>query len=168
MLLVHSKVTEEEGMSNTREYPMRAARMLIVLTAVGVGQALAVGPVGAQTRGGGMRMPRYDVATVVTVSGEVIAVDKRSGRAGMTGVHLSIKTASGTESVHLGPEAFIDGKGITVAVGDKVEVVGSQVTVASAPVVLARDFKRGATTVALRDSAGFPMWAVQGMRRRVP
>lgn len=155
-------------MSNTQEYSMRAARMLIVLTAVGIGQALAIGPVGAQARGGGMRTPRYDAATVVTVSGEVTAVDRQSGRAGMTGIHLSIRTASGTESVHLGPEAFIDGKGITVKVGDKVDVVGSRVTWASAPVVLARDFKHGTTIVALRDSAGFPLWAGQGMRRRVP
>lgn len=155
-------------MSQTREYPMRAARMLIVLTAVGLGQALAAGPVGAQTRGGGMRTPRYDVATVVTVSGEVTAVDNQSGRAGMTGVHLSIRTASGVAFVHLGPEAFIEGKGIIVAVGDKVEVVGSRVTVASAPVLLAREFTRGGTTVALRDSAGVPLWSGQGMRRRIP
>lgn len=153
-------------MSNTMETPVRAARLLIVMTAVSVGQALAVGHLGAQPLRSGTPTPRYDAATVVTLTGEVTAVDRATGRAGMTGIHLTVKTAAGTESVHLGPEAFVDGKGIVVAVGDKVEIVGSKVTWASASVVLAREFRKGGTTVALRDSAGFPLWAGQGTRRR--
>ncbi|MBK7835269.1 MAG: DNA-binding protein [Gemmatimonadetes bacterium] len=155
-------------MSSLREHPLRAARLMVVLTAVGVGQALLAAHAVAQPPGGGRRSPRYDAATVVTVSGEVTTVERLSSRPGMTGIHLTIKTASGTESVHLGPDAFVDGKGIVVQPRDKVEVIGSRVTWQSAPVVLARDLTRGGTTVALRDSAGFPLWAGQGLRRRSP
>ena len=155
-------------MTGLTENSMRAARLMVVLTAVGVGQALVAAHANAQPPGGGMRTPRYDAATVVTVSGEVTTVERLSGRAGMTGIHLSIKTATGTESVHLGPDAFVDGKGIIVQPGDNVEVIGSKVTWQSVPVVLARELKRGGKSVTLRDSAGFPLWAGQGMRRRVP
>ncbi|MBK6306883.1 MAG: hypothetical protein IPF47_14655 [Gemmatimonadetes bacterium] len=147
-------------MSSLREHPLRAARLMVVLTAVGVGQALLAAHAVAQPPGGGRRSPRYDAATVVTVSGEVTTVERLSSRPGMTGIHLTIKTASGTESVHLGPDAFVDGKGIVVQPRDKVEVIGSRVTWQSAPVVLARDLTRGgrrsrcATAPASRSGPG--------------
>lgn len=122
----------------------------------------------AQPPGGRMRTPRYDPATVQVIAGEVTAVDQATGRAGLTGIHLDVKTAAGVEYVHLGPEAFVTGKGVAVAVGDKVEIVGSKVTIAGTAVVLAREIKKGGTRVALRDSAGFPLWAGQGGRRRMP
>lgn len=122
----------------------------------------------AQPPAGRMGTPRYDPATVQTIAGEVTAIDKATGRAGLTGIHLDVKTAAGVEYVHLGPEAFVEGKGLTMAVGDKVEIVGSKVTIAGTAVLLARDIKKGGTSVALRDSTGFPLWAGKGMRRRVP
>lgn len=122
----------------------------------------------AQRPAGRMRTPRYDPATVQTIAGEVTVVDKTTGRTGLTGIHLDVKTASGVDYVHLGPEAYVEGKGVSVSVGDKVEIVGSKVTIAGTPVVLAREITSGGKSVALRDSAGFPLWAGQGARRRTP
>jgi len=115
-----------------------------------------------------MRTPRYDPSTVVSISGEITTVDKSSGRAGLTGIHLDVKTPAGVEYAHLGPEAFLSEKGMTLTPGDKVEIVGSKVSIAGTSVVLVRQLTKGSTVLALRDSAGYPLWAGQGLRRRVP
>ena len=69
---------------------------------------------GMQWRGGGgwgMGAPysrMYDQKTVETISGEVVSVDVITPAKGMCyGVHLMVKTAKETISIHLGPGWYI-------------------------------------------------------------
>lgn len=155
-------------MSYTLGIPYRTMQQLRGVALTGALLMLGTASVQAQQPTGRMRTPRYDPTTVQTVAGAVTAVDRTTGRAGLTGIHVDVKTVTGVEFVHLGPEAFVEGKGLNVAIGDQVEIVGSKVTIAGTPVLLAREVRKGGASVALRDSSGFPLWAGQGMRRRVP
>jgi len=122
------------------------------------------GPCGGAMRGPGARGARlYDPKTVTTVSGEVAAVQEVAGRRG-GGIHLELKTADGTSHVHVGPAWFLQGEGLALAAGDRVEITGSQVTVNGQPALIAQVVKKGDKAVALRDLNGVPVWAGRGRR----
>ncbi|ABQ27617.1 hypothetical protein [Geotalea uraniireducens] len=113
---------------------------------------------------GGAYQRMYNPATVETVSGEVVAVDKVTPMKGMgAGIHLQLKTGKETISVHLGPSWFIERLDVKIEKGDKVEVKGSRVTVASKPAIIAAEMKKGDSVLRLRDDNGVPVWA--GWRR---
>jgi hypothetical protein len=115
----------------------------------------------AQGRRGGAR---YDLATVETVSGTIAALDSVPSPRGMGGgLHVEIRTVDRTLSVHLGPRAFLEGKSLTLAEGDQIQVTGSLVTYEGAPALLAASVTKGSLVVRMRDSTGVPLWA--GMRR---
>ena len=83
------------------------ALVAVVLTAPGLG---------AQGKGMGSRgMPRYDKASERTVTGTVEAVQPHQGRGGGTGLHLSVKTDTGTLDVHVGPTAWLTQQRYTFA-----------------------------------------------------
>lgn len=103
--------------------------------------------------------PRYDPATVETIEGTVRSVDLQPARYGShTGVHLTVAVGDETVPVHLGPSWFLDNQDEQVDVGDEIVVVGSRVTLGGAPVVIAREVRRGDAVLVLRDDAGYPAW----------
>jgi hypothetical protein len=123
---------------------------------------IAVPPLAfSQGRGSG---PRYDLTTEVTVSGTVESVDQipgsdaASGKRGLGGTHLTLKTTTETLEVHLGPTAFLAEKKLTVATRDPLVIVGSRVMVDGDRVFIAREVKKGDSTWTLRDAAGLPLW----------
>ena len=100
----------------------------------------------------------YDVKTVETVSGEIIKVERMNmGCCSMHGIHLTIKTESGSIDAHLGPAAFIEKK-MTLAKGDTVEIVGSRITFGDKPVIFAKTVKKGSSLLNLRSDDGTPLW----------
>ncbi len=106
----------------------------------------------------------YNPSTVETIVGTVEAVDKVTPMKGMYyGVHLTIKTAKETVSVHLGPGWYIERLDIKIEKGDKIEVKGSKATVEGKSVIIAAEVKKGDNVLVLRDSSGIPYWA--GWRR---
>lgn len=150
-------------------------KMTILLAVTALLGILAVpeayGQRGPQGRGGGgwgagSKYNRlYDVKTVETVSGEVLVVDKITPSKGMSnGVHLELKTETGTVSVHLGPAWFIENQDITIWPKDKIEIKGSRVTYEGKPAIIAAEVKKGDSVLKLRDENGVPVWA--GWRRR--
>ena len=107
----------------------------------------------------------YNPATVETVSGEVVRIDKIAPKRGMSyGVHVQLKTEQETIAVHLGPAWFIDRQKIKVELGDKIVVTGSRVTFKNAPAIIAAEIKKGDAILKLRDANGFPAWAGRGRR----
>ena len=120
--------------------------------------ALARGPHG----GGGE--PKYNPQTVEMLSGEVTVVETvpHGGRSG--GVHLTLKTDHETIAVHLGPAWYIDKQKPRIQRGDKIDVEGSRVTYDTKPAIIARQVKKGAETLTLRNAAGVPAWAGHGGR----
>jgi hypothetical protein len=106
----------------------------------------------------------YDPATVETLSGEVVSIDKITPMKGMRyGIHLMLKTAKETIPIHLGPGWFIERLDSKIEKGDKVEVTGSRVNVGGKPAVIAAEVKKGESILVLRDKAGIPVWS--GWRR---
>lgn len=110
------------------------------------------------------RAPMYDTKTEARFTGTVEAVETvagpaRSGRRGTGGIHVTLKTATETLEVHLGPSAFMTDKKIDIVKGDTVEILGSRVTIDNEPVLLAREIKKGDHTWTLRDASGRPLWS---------
>ncbi len=106
----------------------------------------------------------YNPATVETVSGEVISVDRITPMKGMgSGIHLQLKTGKETVSIHLGPAWYIERLDARIEKGDRVEIKGSRVTVAGKPAIIAAEVKKGDALLKLRDDSGTPVWA--GWRR---
>lgn len=106
--------------------------------------------------GGEQWGPMYDARTETRVTGSVEAVKNVAGRddgyccgAG-GGTHVTLKTATESIDVHLGPTVWLREQGINLAAGDTVEILGSRVTMRGAPVLLAREIKKGETTWRLR------------------
>jgi len=145
----------------------RIATLLTALLMVSCATTVFAAPLGRGSGGWGMgsayqRM--YNPATVESVSGEVISVNKMTPNKGMgAGIHLQLKTDKETISIHLGPAWYIDRLDSRIEKGDTIEVKGSRVTVAGKPVLIAAEVKKGDATLKLRDDSGIPVWA--GWRR---
>lgn len=128
-------------------------------------------PVGGRGWGGwgpgGAYGRMFNPATVETVSGEVVRVDRFTPGRGMGyGVHLVLKTATESLDVHLGPSWYVEQQGLTFASGDKLEVTGSRITYQGKPTIIASEVKKGDKVLKLRDARGVPVWAGTGAGRR--
>ncbi len=106
----------------------------------------------------------YNPATVETVKGVVVAVEKVVPQKGMQyGIHLMVKTDKETIPVHLGPAWFIERQDMRIEKGDRIEVKGSRITINGKPAIIAAEVKKSDHVLSLRDSAGVPAWS--GWRR---
>ncbi len=116
--------------------------------------------------GPGSRYGRmYNPATVETIAGEVISVDRFTPARGMsTGIHLMVKTDKATISVHLGPAWFIDKQSLKIEPKDTVKVTGSRITFDGKPAIIAAEVQKDGNVLKLREGNGMPVWS--GWRRR--
>ena len=101
----------------------------------------------------------YDAQTATRVTGTVEAVKNVGpddscccGAGG--GTHLTVKTATESIEVHLGPAVWLREQGVNLAAGDTVEILGSRVTMRGVPALLAHEVKKGETTWTLRAGQG--------------
>lgn len=135
---------------------------LIALTTVGWSLAQAQVPGGGRgpgARRGAQYMRQFNPATLQTVQGEVIRLDRvPHGGMGMEGVHAIVKLPGGELAVHLGPSWFIDHQEVQLEVTDSVTVTGSRVAIAGVDSLIATEVKRGADVLTLRDAQGVPVW----------
>ena len=107
----------------------------------------------------------YNAATVETIKGEVVSVDKTAPMKGMSyGIHLMLKTNKETVSVHLGPAWYFDKHNFLIKAKDKIEIKGSRITFDEKPAVIAAEVKKGSEVIKLRDENGYPVWS--GGRRK--
>jgi len=106
----------------------------------------------AQQRG----QRNYDPASEVTISGTVADVVQIShqGRRG-SGTHLKLTTDAGVVAVHVGPARYLEAQKFSVAKGDQVTVTGSKIKNA----VIAREIRKGDSSITLRDAQGVPKWS---------
>lgn len=109
--------------------------------------------------------PRYDLTTVTTVDGTLIAVDTVQSMSGIqgTGLHATLKVGKDVLPLHLGPTTYLTQQKVKLVKGDQVHVTGSKVTIATVPSIIAGSIVKGKDTLALRDANGMPLW--RGMRR---
>jgi hypothetical protein len=141
--------------------------MLVVFTLTG---SIALSEADAQERkywrdsvGQGYRgeyQGKYNPKTVTVVKGVVETVEQMPPATGTSyGIHLELRTDSGTLSVHLGPAWFIERQNVRIEEGDIIEVKGSKITYEEVPTIIAAEVKKGNTVLKLRDKNGFPLWA---------
>jgi hypothetical protein len=151
---------------------MRRINRVFFIVAIAVMAAAGVSH--AYVRGGGWwgvgeRYGKtYDPKTVATIKGKVESVERFTPLKGMSeGVHLMVRTDSGTIDVHLGPSWFVDNQQMKFGANDTVEVRGSTVTFDGKPAMIAAEVKKNGQTLTLRDDKGVPVWAGKG-RRQAP
>jgi hypothetical protein len=111
--------------------------------------------------------PMYDVKTETTITGTVESVENITGaggrgRRGMGGTHLALKTEKDSVAVHVGPTAYLAEKKITLGKGDRLEILGSRVTIDNETFLIARQIKKGDNTWMLRDASGRAAWSGRG------
>lgn len=148
----------------------RAIAVLLAVFIVAVTASLAFGGPWRGWRGsggwgmGGSYNRMYNLATVESVAGEVLSVEKITPVKGMYyAIQVVIKADKETIPIHLGPGWYIERLDTKIDKGDKVEVKGSRVTIAGKSAVIAAEVKRGEETLKLREDNGIPAWA--GWRR---
>ena len=144
---------------------MGSLKSLSILWAATVLTVAAVSVMAQTAAGGGSGM--YDVKAETTITGTVESVENITGaggrgRRGMGGTHLVVKTEKESVAVHVGPTAYLAEKGITLAKGDSLEILGSRVTVDNEAVLIVRQIKKGDKTWTLRDASGRPAWSGRG------
>lgn len=121
-------------------------------------------------RGGGdeaalNRHSGYDVNTVTTVSGHVIAIQTGDDH---PGVHLKVESNDASLVICIGPQSYWDETGMPFHPGDEITVRGSMAQ-GSDGIIYVMAQKITATTqdvsITLRDETGRPAWAGRGRRR---
>lgn len=145
-------------------------RLLLLLAAVAVmglfGSGVALAQRAGPPAGGGGWGPGtpyarlFNRATVETIKGEVVTVDRIEPARGMSqGVHAVVQTREGPISVHLGPDWYVDRQGVKLAPKDRVEVTGSRVSFDGKPAIIATEVRKGGAVLQLRDANGLPAWS---------
>lgn len=139
-----------------------AGILLAGLTLIGGGTTLNKRAVGG-SGGWGARAAYtrlYDIRTVETIAGSIVAIERVPPRAGMfEGVHLKVRTKAETLSVHLGPAWYLDRQDTGLMVEDLIEARGSRITFEGKPALIAARVVRGDDVLELRDETGAPFWA---------
>jgi hypothetical protein len=117
----------------------------------GSGRGAGSGNSGKSQSGSGI----YPATEWLTVDGEVIA---------LVDGELTIQTADGEMTTHLGPEWHWEAEGIALNAGDTVELTGFY-DESEFEVARIENLTTGESTV-LRDDSGRPMWAGRGGQGR--
>ena len=68
------------------------------------------------------------------------------------------RTDSELLDIYAGPADFIKQMEMTFREHDRVDVIGSRVKMGASQVILARELRRGTSTLYIRDQKGEPIW----------
>jgi hypothetical protein len=102
---------------------------------------------------------RYDPSVESSYGGVIIGVVSVAGPDGNVGVHVNLKTATGTiVKVHLGPAMFIGMNNFSFFADDQIRVTGAYVSHDGEVAIWARQVEKGGKTLDLRTADGTPRW----------
>jgi hypothetical protein len=102
---------------------------------------------------------QYDPNIEGSYAGIVTSVISVAGPDGTVGVHLNLKTATGTiVKVHLGPAMFIGMNNFFFFADDLILVNGAYVSHDGDVALWARQISKDGKTLALRSTDGTPRW----------
>jgi hypothetical protein len=116
--------------------------------------------------GGPGDLPRFNEATIESVSGWVTAVDpfERLERNTRNGVKATLETEDGeVVDVYLGPATFLDHHGFIIERGDQLHVTGSKIRHEGRDAIIATVVSEDGDRLKLRDADGRPAW--RGLKR---
>jgi hypothetical protein len=122
--------------------------------------SLLTGAAWAQPPRGGKGKPAlYDLKTVETVQGIVVAAPRPTPKGGLPErAQLTLKTPQETLSVYLGPGWFMDKQVMKIGDLDQIQVTGSKIMVQGKPALLAGKIRKGNQVLKLRNEQGQPLW----------
>jgi hypothetical protein len=116
--------------------------------------------------GGPGGLPRFNEATIETVSGYVSEVDpfQRLERNTRNGVKATLDTDDSERiDVYLGPATFLDHHGFLIERGDYLAVTGSKVRHDGEDVIIATVISEDGQRLTIRDAKGHQAW--RGFKR---
>jgi DNA helicase TIP49 (TBP-interacting protein) len=121
---------------------------------------LVVSSMAAAQPGMGKYQQLYTQDKLQTVTGTVQSVDLVTPPGVIAqAVTLTLKTATETIPVQLGPESFVQRLETRIEKGDMIEVTGSRISVDGKVLMLAARIKKDTHTLLIRDNTGVPVWA---------
>jgi hypothetical protein len=104
--------------------------------------------------------PRYDRTVEATYAGTIATVVSFPAADGTVGVHFDLKTDDGrVVSVHVAPAMYVGMQNFWFFADDRVEIVGSKVTVDGNVSIWAKAIQKGTQILAVRDAEGMPKWS---------
>ncbi len=98
----------------------------------------------------------YDRANEVAVQGTVVEVRHMTRAGNPYGTYLLLQTESSVLRVHLGSQAWAARKSRRLSPGEPVEVLGAFARYGNSQILLAREVRKGETTLTFRNERGFP------------
>ena len=102
---------------------------------------------------------QYDATVEGTYGGIVATVVPVAGPDGNVGVHLNLKTATGSiVRIHLGPAIFIGMNNFSFLADDQILVKGAWVSHDGDVAIWAREVSKEGKTLTLRSRDGTPRW----------
>ena len=117
----------------------------------------------SQGRGRGLCYRQIQVQSPVMIEGKIVKIetfDYGKGRYGQ-GLHLFVQNNGQESEIHLGPQAWLNNRGLQLKQGDTVKIKAYQGTLYNGnPALFAAEVTgpKGGEAIMLRDKNGFPMW----------
>lgn len=134
--------------------PRRWKGLAASLTVVLMFSVTAIAQQKAQSAAQQMRA--YDVSRELSLQGTVVSFAENSSVPPL-GPHVVVQTASGQVDVHLGDARLMKANHLTLAAGDRIRIVGENVTHDTGTQFFARILQKGSQTLTLRSTRGFPL-----------
>jgi hypothetical protein len=127
-----------------------ALRKIILI----VSMAATTGVVYAQQNSSSAAL--YDTAREVTLVGTVVSYQSSVDKPPL-GAHVVLSTPAGNVDVHLGDPRFLNANHFQIQTGDRVRIIGEDVTSAGGTQFLARVIQKGTEALTLRSVRGIPL-----------
>jgi len=112
--------------------------------------------------------PRYDPATVISISGIIQDVREMVHPVGMKGIHVTLRVEKRTVQIYLCPARFLGAFELRLAKGDDIQVTGSKVKFGGSDLILARQVRKNNEVLVLRDEHGRPYWEDEIFKNCLP
>lgn len=104
----------------------------------------------------------YDPKREATVRGTIQEIGVFDSNVTPSSTHVTIRTQDGrTVTALMGPAEYLSQQGVTLRLGEQVQLTGSRMTFEGQDALIARQIQAEGRTVTVRDRAGQPQWQQQ-------
>lgn len=101
----------------------------------------------------------FDPSSINSFEGKIADMGHSTvnGVVGIT-MHLIVDINGELIEVQLGPDWVIQSQGVTLQKGDNISILGSKVSIAGKPWIIAAKLRKGKEMLDLRSELGVPIW----------
>ncbi len=111
------------------------------------------------------KVKKHNPLNVERIRGEILDKKTVVNPDGSTLVMLRLSDGTNEYKVLLGPSTYLDRAGVSMQIGDTIDVKGSKMSVNGDEMFIATDITKSGYTIRLRNEAGQPVW---GNGRQMP